>query len=49
MEAAAARPHEMLRSWRQAAAMLEAGWIAKEDYDKWRYRCSEFGQYPSTV
>ena len=24
--------------------MLEAGWIAKEDYDKWRYRYPEFDQ-----
>ena len=33
----AARLHEMLCSWQQAAAMLEAGEISKEDYDKWRY------------
>ena len=30
----AARLHEMLCSWRQAAAMLEAGEISKENYDK---------------
>ena len=33
----AARLHEMLCSWRQAAAMLEACEISKGDYDKWRY------------
>ncbi len=38
----AARLHEMLCSWRQAAAMLEAGEISKEDYDEWRYRYPEF-------
>lgn len=37
----AARLHEMLCSWRQAAAMLEAGEISKEDYDKWRYHYPE--------
>ena len=34
--------HEMLCSWQQAAAMLEAGEISKEDYDKWRYYYPEF-------
>ena len=38
----AARLHEMLCSWRQAAAMLEACEISKEDYDKWRYHYPEF-------
>ena len=38
----AARLHEMLCSWRQAAAMLEAGEISKEDYDKWRYHYPAF-------
>ena len=38
----AARLHEMLCSWQQAAAMLEAGEISKEDYDKWRYYSPEF-------
>ena len=38
----AARLHEMLCSWQQAAAMLEAGEITKEDYDKWRYHYPEF-------
>ena len=38
----AARLHEMLRSWRQAAAMLKAGEISQEDYDRWHYRYPEF-------
>lgn len=38
----AARLHEMLCSWQQAAAMLEAGEISKENYDKWRYHYPEF-------
>lgn len=38
----AARLHEMLCAWRQAAAMLEAGEISKEDYDRWRYHYPEF-------
>lgn len=38
----ASRLHEMLCSWQQAAAMLEAGEISKEDYDKWRYYYPEF-------
>lgn len=38
----AARLHEMLCSWQQAAAMLEAGEISKEDYDRWRYHYPEF-------
>ena len=38
----AARLHEMLCSWRQAAAMLKAGEISQEDYDRWRYRYPEF-------
>lgn len=37
-----ARLHEMLCSWRQAAAMLKAGEISQEDYDRWRYRYPEF-------
>ena len=41
----AARLHEMLCSWQQAAAMLEAGEISKEDYDKWRYN---YPQYDDT-
>jgi len=37
-----ARLHEMLCSWQQAAAMLEAGEITQEDYDRWRYHYPEF-------
>ena len=42
----AARLHEMLCSWRQAAAMLKAGEISQEDYDRWRYRYPEFSNTP---
>ena len=38
----AARLREMLCSWRQAAAMLKAGEISQEDYDRWRYHYPEF-------
>ena len=38
----AARLHEMLCSWQQAAAMLEAGEITQEDYDRWRYHYPEY-------
>ena len=38
----AARLHEMLCSWREQAAKLEAGEISKEDYDKWRYHYPKF-------
>lgn len=38
----AMRLHEMLLTWRQTAAMLEAGEISKEDYDRWRYHYPEF-------
>ena len=38
----AARLHEMLCSWRQAAAMLKAGEISQEDYDRWRYHYPKF-------
>ena len=41
--------HEMLCAWRQAAAMLEAGEISKEDYDKWRYRYPEFDKAQNYV
>ena len=33
---------EMLYSWRQIAAKLEAGEITKEEYDQWRYKYPEF-------
>ena len=38
----AARLHEMLCGWRQAAAMLKAEEITQEEYDRWRYRYPEF-------
>ena len=38
----AARLHEMLCAWRQAAAMLKAGEITQEEYDRWRYLYTEF-------
>ncbi len=38
----AARLHEMLCAWRQASAMLKAGEITQEEYDRWRYRYPEF-------
>ena len=38
----AADLHKMLCSWRQAAAMLKAGEITQEEYDRWRYRYPEF-------
>lgn len=45
----AARLYEMLCSWRQAAAMLKAGEISQEDYDRWRYRYPEFSNTPGRV
>ena len=33
---------EMLCSWHQTAAILEAREIPKEDYDRWRYHYPEF-------
>src|SRR5699024_11999789 len=38
----AAHLHEMLCSWREQAAKLEAGEISKEDYDKWRNHYPDF-------
>ncbi len=38
----AAELHEMLCSWRQAAAMLKEGEISKEDYDRWRYHYPKY-------
>ena len=38
----AAQLHEMLCAWRQAAAMLKAGEITQDEYDRWRYRYPEF-------
>ena len=45
----AAQLHEMLCSWQQAAAMLEAGEISKGDYDKWRYHYPEFDKAQNYV
>ena len=42
----AARLHERLCAWRQAAAMLKAGEITQEEYDRWRYRYPEFADTP---
>ena len=38
----AARLHEMLWTWREQAAKLEAGEITQEEYDRWRYRYPEY-------
>lgn len=38
----AAELHKMLCAWRQAATMLQAGEISREDYDRWRYHYPEF-------
>lgn len=39
---AAARLHEMLWTWREQAAKLEAGEISQEEYDSWRYHYQEY-------
>ena len=44
--------HKMLCAWRQVAAMLKAGEITQEDYDRWRYHYPEFdtsGQWKKVV
>ena len=38
----AARLHEMLWTWQEQAAKLEAGEISQEDYDRWRYHYPEY-------
>ena len=38
----AARLHEMLCAWNQAAAKLKAGEITRDEYDRWRYYYPEF-------
>ena len=38
----AARLHEMLWTWREQAAKLEAGESSQEDYDRWRYHYPEY-------
>lgn len=38
----AARLYEMLCTWQQVAAMLKAGEITQDEYDRWRYRYPEY-------
>ena len=38
----AARLHEMLCTWQNAATKLNAGEVTQEEYDRWRYRYPEF-------
>ena len=38
----AARLHEMLWTWREQTAKLEAGEISQEEYDSWRYHYPEY-------
>ena len=38
----AARLREMLWTWREQAAKLEAGEISQEEYDRWRYHYPEY-------
>ena len=38
----AARLHEMLWTWREQAAKLEAGEISQEDYDRWLSHSPEY-------
>ena len=38
----AAQLHEMLWTWREQAAKLEAGEISQEEYDSWRYHYPEY-------
>lgn len=48
----AAELHKMLCAWRQVAAMLKAGEITQEEYDRWRYHYQEFdtsGQWKKVV
>ena len=40
----AARLRRMLCPWQKAVVMLEAGEIAKEDYDKWRCHYPEYDE-----
>ena len=37
----AARLHEMLWTWQEQVAKLEAGEISQEEYDRWRYHYPE--------
>ncbi len=45
----AARLHEMLCLWQQAAAMLEAGEISLVEYDRWHYHYPEFDKAQNYV
>ena len=45
----AARLHEMLWTWREQAAKLEAGEISQEEYDRWRYHYPEFDKAQNYV
>ncbi len=48
----AAEFHKMLCAWRQVSAMLKAGEITQEEYDRWRYHYPEFdtsGQWHKVV
>lgn len=48
----AAELHKMLCAWRQVAAMLKAGEITQEEYDRWRYHYPEYdtsGQWHKVV
>ena len=38
----AAQLHEMLWTWREQAAKLEAAEISQEEYDRWRYHYPEY-------
>ena len=38
----AAQLHEMLWTWREQPAKLEAGEISQEEYDSWRYHYPEY-------
>ena len=38
----AAQLHEMLWTWREQSAKLEAGEISQEEYDRWRYHYPEY-------
>lgn len=48
----AAELHKMLCAWLQVYAMLKAGEISQDDYDRWRYHYPEFdttGQWHKVV
>lgn len=45
----AAQLHEMLWTWREQAAKLEAAEISQEEYDSWRYHYPEFDKTQNYV